>query len=234
MDWIYANPTHDTGRTVPVSEESGENSISDLISFDRPTESVVDSASDLRRGDDLDIRRPAEDESIESAAVGDLHFDGDPVRTRRVFGEAFDLILRVMEGAFGKDRGGDSVSAEAYFDRLAVDAVEAVSGQVIAEVPAGGPDESLACFAESLNVIDREGDDLFAAVIVADDFDGGSVGVEVDGVRVEFPFCCLAGVESVIAHEDALAFDGGIGQAFDVVRVRGKVLGRGDGGAEDI
>ena len=84
------------------------------------------------------------------------------------------------------------------------------------------------------DVIHREGPDILMFMIVADDLDRRSVGVEVDGVRVEFALFDLAAVERPVPHQDTASVDVRARQPVNRPGVGREVFGGRGGRAVDV
>ncbi len=132
----------------------------------------------------------------------------------------------MVKGALGKDAGRHARRSQAHRHRLAVNTVEAVCGQKVLQVEIGRARKGFAGFAECFDVIYRKRNGVMALVIEADHFQGRTIGIEVDGVRIEVALFDLAAVERVVAEADSAAGDGGIRQLVNRFSVRGVVFGR--------
>ena len=72
---------------------------------------IGDLAAKLRRGDDLDLGGPAQDEAHEAAPSSHFHLDSDRIWPFGAGRVTLDFALRAVKGTFGEDRGCYAVDA---------------------------------------------------------------------------------------------------------------------------
>ena len=109
-----------------------------------------------------------------------------------------------------------------------MNAVEAVFRQEFLQREIGGANKRFAGFLQPFDMIYRKRNDALAFIIVADDFQRGSIGIEIHGVRIEQSLFGFATVQGAVTHPNAVAIHRSIRQPINLVG-EGRVIFGGDG-----
>src|SRR5882672_10738674 len=108
---------------------------------------------EIGRSQDFNVGAPTENEAQQSAPARYAYLDGARLRSSRRARSLLDEALRFVKQTLGEDARGDARSAQAHADRLAVNAVEAVGGEIALQVETGRTLEFLFRLAQRADVI---------------------------------------------------------------------------------
>lgn len=124
----------------------------------------------------LNVGCPTEDETNESASARHAHLDGGRLWRAAAFVVAaagrvarfFDQALRGVERALAEDTRCRIPRAQPDGNARAVNAVETVCGEIVAEVKTGRACETFVCVVQRTDMVYREWDDVAPQMIIAD------------------------------------------------------------------